>query len=758
MEQDSINRARFPQRGTLDEFEDQLQRKLLDIAARRGGFTQQGIVLTIPIIVHIVHNGEPVGTGTNLSQAQVQSQVQVLNEDFRKLVGTPGHNTHPAGADVEIEFCLSPVDYNGVAMSEPGIHRYNGNKSSWTRNEIENQLKPTTIWNPNLFYNIWTLRFGGADASLVGYAQFPDQSGLSGLNEVGGPASTDGSVVQYNAIGSGFANQQPPYNKGRTLAHETGHWLGLRHIWGDGPCSSDFVSDTPTVLNESRGCPTGKLACDGVTPAMIQNYMDYSDDACMNIFTNGQKSRMMAVMELSPRRSSLINANLCSPIVADVPTANFISDKQLVLLGGQIGFTDLSSNFPTAWSWTFEGGDPNTSTLRNPKVKYNVPGVYAVSLSASNSLGTSTPLELIAYVTVSDEGLCSEVSNYKSTYTESILQMSDFGAYSGFLTGHNSTGTKGISEFFINQQGYEYVSGVKIKFGHLQESVEDATLTVVVWNARGPQNGPGSVVERKTILLKQIKEDVLAGQPTTIVFDRETPVFSRPYHVGIELDYEGGETLAVVSSANNEATESTSWVQNSDGLWSPFATALGANIALDIQSIVGVNPSVQIAASKLLIAPGEEVTMNARGASVFVWNSSDGSVVNFPGPQLKVRPQATTSYTATGSGLDLCNTTASAKIYTSDLVTQIEKTEKELVLFPNPGSSHVNVVLENSYRGDVRIDVISVLGVPVLGPLVLAKREDYLNVKLETHSLADGIYIVQVALKNKLIMRKWVKN
>ena len=116
-------------------------------------------VVSLPIIVHIVHNGEPVGTGANLSQAQVQAQIEVLNEDFRRKPGTPGFNTSPIGADVEIEFCLSPVDENGNTMTEPGIDRFNGNRADWSRDQIENQLKPTTIWNPNLFYNIWTLNF-----------------------------------------------------------------------------------------------------------------------------------------------------------------------------------------------------------------------------------------------------------------------------------------------------------------------------------------------------------------------------------------------------------------------------------------------------------------------------------------------------------------------------------------------------------------------------------------------------------------------
>ena len=122
---------------------------------------------------------------------------------------------------------------------------------------------------------------------------------------------------------------QAPYNKGRTLSHETGHWFGLRHIWGDGVCGDDFVADTPTQRNASSGCPNS-LSCNDVTPAMVQNYMDYSNDACMNIFTLGQKDRMLAALEISPRRKSLIQANLCSPAVADMPVANFTATNRTV--------------------------------------------------------------------------------------------------------------------------------------------------------------------------------------------------------------------------------------------------------------------------------------------------------------------------------------------------------------------------------------------------------------------------------------------
>lgn len=761
MEQDRISRARFPQRGTLGELEIAIQKRIEAIRQLQKSGKTEAVEISIPIIVHVVHNGEAVGTGTNISQAQVQSQIAVLNEDFRKMMGTPGYNTNPVGADIQINFCLSPVDVNGAAMTEPGIHRYNGNRADWSRDLIENQLKPTTIWNTNLFYNVWTVKFAAVDANVIGYAQFPDQSGLVGI-PASGPASTDGVVIRYQSFGSvdkgSFPVMVAPYNKGRTLSHETGHWLGLRHIWGDGVCADDFVADTPTQNGPSSGCPNS-LACNSASPAMVQNYMDYSNDACMNIFTEGQKLRMRAVMDVSPRRHSLIAANLCSPPVAAVPTANFTVDQQLVLLGGQATFTDLSTNFPTQWNWTFEGGDPNTSTTRNPKVKYGVPGTYKVTLVATNSLGASVPYEQDNFITVSEEGLCNTASNFESSYTPSTIPLSAFGSYSGYLTGHNSLQSAAISEFFDNTLGYEYLSGVNIRFGYVNAASEESTLSVVVWNARGPQNAPGSVIERKVILLKQIIDDIANNRSTTIVFDRETPVFNMPYQVGIELDYSHGDVVAIQSSANGQALDATSWIKNSAGSWSPYAIAFGANIAMNIQPFVGMNPSVQVSASKLLINPGEEVVLNGRGASIFIWDSNDGTVNNFSGPQLIVRPTQTTTYETTGSGLTLCNTLAATTIYTRDNVTGVEDNalEQSVQLFPNPGTSQLQVKIENNFQGEVVIQLLSSYGNEVKRH-ALQKTEGNLTKSLDTASLPAGLYLVKVNLGKQTVIKKWIRH
>jgi PKD repeat protein len=762
MEQDRLNRLKYPERGSLAEFEGFIQEKIKELEILRATGRTQALVVTIPIIVHVVHNGEAVGSGTNLSQAQVQAQIEVLNEDFRRKEGTRGFNDNPAGADIEIEFCLSSVDKNGNQMAEPGIHRYDGNQADWTRDQIDNKLKPNTYWDPNKFYNVWTVKFAAAEATLLGYAQFPDQSGLPGLNEQGGPAATDGVVIRFQSFGSADKGNFPvmiaPYNKGRTLTHETGHWLGLRHIWGDGNCAEDFVSDTPPAAGPSSGCPVGRISCGGVN--MVQNYMDYSDDACMNIFTNGQKTRMRAVMEVSPRRKTLLQNNLCLPTVADVPEANFTLERpQCILLGSEVTFVDLSLNFPSEWSWTFEGGDPNTSTAKNPRVRYNAAGTYDVTLIVKNELGSDS-LTIEDFVTVTDEGLCRNFNNFLPGYTPSILQISDFAPYTGFLTGHNSANNEAFSEYFSNNCGYKYISGVSVRFGALTVTDEDTKITITAWNARGKQNSPGAVIERKEVLAKQILDDIANNRATTVTFDRETPLFSKPFHVGVEIEYNANYQLAIISSANEEATNATSWVKLSTGEWKLFTIAYGANIAMDIAPMVGMNPSVQVSASKLLVYPGEEVTLNGRGASIFIWNSSDGAVVNVAGPQISVTPTETTTYTTSGSGLDLCSDTATTTIYVREefVETENDPVFKGLSLYPNPGSDRLHVEMENNFRGNVAISIQSVVGQTLTGTMNIEKSENKFSEMIDTRQFGAGMYLIRVNVNGRIKTLKWTKS
>jgi PKD repeat protein len=347
MQADTLRRATHSTE-SLEDFELWVQAKIAAYKNSPAYLQGSRNVVTIPIIFHVIHNGDNVGSGENLSQAQINSQIAVLNEDFRKASGTLGYNTHPAGADCEIEFCAAVVDPSGVVLQEPGIDRKNMGQTDWQRssgaaNDIESVLKPATIWDPERYCNVWTVRFGGASTSLLGYAQFPSSSGLQGLNNNGGSATTDGVVVRFNATGR-VGTLDANYNKGRTLTHELGHWLGLRHIWGDQSCGNDYCNDTPTSTDANYGCPNQNTCNDGGTnpPDMVQNYMDYSDDECMNIFTNDQKTRMVTVLNNSPRRNNLITSSTVCTIpftfsytgkVVDAQTNQGIANAKVLLDG-----------------------------------------------------------------------------------------------------------------------------------------------------------------------------------------------------------------------------------------------------------------------------------------------------------------------------------------------------------------------------------------------------------------------------------------
>jgi hypothetical protein len=247
-------------------------------------------VITIPVVVHVVWNT----AAENISDAQILSQIEVLNEDFRRL-NSDADNVWGQAADTEIEFCLANVDPNGNATT--GITRTQTSNTSFSTND---NVKFTSsggkdAWPSSSYMNIWICDISGG---IIGYAQFP-----------GGPASTDGIVVDYTTTGN-IGTATAPFDLGRTATHEVGHYLNLRHIWGDGGCgASDLVADTPDSDGPNNGCNTSTVSCG--TTDMVQNYMDYTDDDCMNLFTAGQTSRMRALFNSGGFRASLLNSTAC---------------------------------------------------------------------------------------------------------------------------------------------------------------------------------------------------------------------------------------------------------------------------------------------------------------------------------------------------------------------------------------------------------------------------------------------------------------
>jgi PKD repeat protein len=757
MPMDSLLRLKHPELGSLNDFERALQRKIVEIKARQAASRGTAEVVTIPVVVHIVHNAESIGSGRNISEAQVKSQIETLNEDFRRRRGTRGFNDDARGADIEIEFCLSQFNQTGQKMAEPGIDRINGGRAAWNRTDIEGSLKPTTIWDPNKFFNVWVLEFATPDNNLLGYAQFPSQSSLDGLPANGGSGSTDGVVILYASFGNtekgSFPSMKAPYNLGRTLSHETGHWLGLRHIWGDANCGNDFCDDTPTQASESRNCQKGRVSCGGSN--MVENYMDYSDDGCMNIFTNNQKSRMRAVLELSPRRSSLIASNLCGQSVSAKPTSNFQAENRTVLLGGQVRFTDLSSSFPTAWKWEFEGGDPATSTEQNPTVTYSTAGKYKVTLTATNAIGSSSAATKSAYIEVLNQGLCATVTNFKGT--ASVLKNP---TGTGYVAGQNNRNIKAISEYFDNLLGYVNLRGTTIKFGVAKAAKgkdSESVVRVTAWNARGFQNGPGSILETKEIPLRTILDDVANNRATAITFDKNLPLFGLPFHVGVEFDYAAGDSIAITTSKNGEATSATTWEQDNTGVWDLMTRRNGINIANDIKVNIGMKQSIQVAASTQIIDPNQAITLQGRGGTSYNWSpASNLSAVL--GPQVTARPTQTTTYKVKGTG-DVCVDSASITIYVRNiqiLSTNTLATDQSVTVSPNPTDGQMTVAFRNNVLGLVKINLLNMTGIEVLNKKY-QKNDEQFSETLDIRNLASGIYIVEIQIDNQVVRRKILK-
>jgi hypothetical protein len=257
-------------------------------------------IITIPVVVHVVYRN----TAENISDAQIQSQIDVLNKDFRKQNSdaslVPSAFSSLA-ADCEIQFCLADRDPNGNPTT--GITRTSTTKTSFSQSSDDVKSSASggkDPWDTEKYLNMWVCNLSGG---LLGYAQFP-----------GGSASTDGVVMRYTAFGT-TGTATAPYNKGRTTTHEVAHYLDLYHIWGDEPncAQDDDVSDTPLQQDKNFGCPTFPLTdnCQTSSPGvMFMNYMDYVDDDCMYMFTTGQKTRMRA--SLNTTRAGLKASNGCS--------------------------------------------------------------------------------------------------------------------------------------------------------------------------------------------------------------------------------------------------------------------------------------------------------------------------------------------------------------------------------------------------------------------------------------------------------------
>ena len=359
----------------------------------------KGTIYTIPVVFHILHNNGP----ENTTEEQIFNALDVINRDFRLQNPDTADVIplfKPIMGDVEIEFALATKAPNGDCF-----RGYTRTESPLTSQGDDGGAQVDAIrngndvyqgnWPSNKYLNVFVVDHAGGAG---GYTNYP--------NNWGGTDMSNGIWILHTQFGE-IGTSSP--SGGRSLTHECGHWLNLRHTWGNSNnpglasnCSEDdLVNDTPLCMGSSGGCPLGENSCGPI--ANVQNYMDYAL-SCQSMFTLGQVDRMRAaiISSVGGRNNLWTQQNLDDTGADGVMylcDADFTVNKTAICAGESVDFSDISFNEVNGWDWTFTGGSPANSTVQNPTVTYNTPGLYEVVLSATD--GSNTDVETkTAYIRV----------------------------------------------------------------------------------------------------------------------------------------------------------------------------------------------------------------------------------------------------------------------------------------------------------------------------------------------------------------------
>jgi hypothetical protein len=626
------------------EWDTWFNQKVEEFKAQQASNGKVMAAYTIPVIVHVIHSGQATGTFPNISQAQINSQITVLNQDFASNglnVGNLPATFSSAKANTQVTFCLATKNPTGGTLTEPGIERINAttmtaaltgtftskdpNNSVYNnmfkfQDFVDNYIKANTIWDPTRYMNIWVTNEQAA-VQLLGYATFPAGTGLSGLSAPFGTATTDGLWCYAASFGSSSiaaGTYAPPYDKGRTAVHEIGHWVGLRHIWGDdlGACTgTDYCNDTPNQADENYSCPTfsTNASCSNGGD-MSMNFMDYTDDACMYIFTNDQNTRIQTAMANGTYRSQLSTSSLtlCS-IAASTPTSSFNLATTACTSVGVIPTNNSTGSPSPTYSWSSSPSAgvsfmPN-STATTPTITFNNAGSHTITLVATNSVGANSSTNVISITTCTPPPMsCNDtLTNFKNTDTLTIYGPNLGGGNTGYVSGNNSYTDLEKSEYY-NSTGLvgtaQVTGGIILFYRHATANIGTkgtGTITVKYYNGNNTTGPAGAALSSVSVPLSSItgvtgvSNVQYCGNPslafsTNIIrplnFTFPAPVnISGDFHISVKLPLTTGDTAVIFQNSGlNGQTFSTAWELWSPSGWYSFddASSWGQNASLAI--------------------------------------------------------------------------------------------------------------------------------------------------------------------------------
>ena len=417
--------------------------------AKLAPFQTQGGVYVIPVVFHVLHQGG----SENISNAQIEDAIRILNVDFRKLNEDTADivpEFKQLAADIQVEFRLATIDPEGNCTN--GIVRHNTPATHFD-GSYEYTGVGTGLWDPQkylAFYVCRQLDFEGAAAYTF----------LPGWLGAGNPA--DAVVTLHNYVGS--IGTSTPYTS-RVLTHEVGHWLGLDHVWGgtNDPgvaCGDDGVGDTPITKGWSSCNLTNNRICTPGVVENVQNYMEYS--YCDRMFTIGQKNLMRGIIasggdagrDILVSASNLIATGVTNPMVC-APIADFttVNNKFNYCTGQNIQLRDNTPNaHPTSWNWSFPGADITSSTDSMPTITYSTPGLYAVSYTATNTAGSSniTKTQYLNIVTGTADYSVAFMEGFETSMIPGADWTTGNSADGNTWIQTNTTGATGTNSAWIN--------------------------------------------------------------------------------------------------------------------------------------------------------------------------------------------------------------------------------------------------------------------------------------------------------------------
>jgi len=697
---------------TMEQRMQAIERQTEEFVA--AGAPTNRAVVTIPVVFHIIHNGDAVGSNENISDALIMAQLDQLNKDFRRLnsdASSVPSIFQGVAADAEVQFCLAQRTPAGAATT--GINRLNKGQASWTSSQIESTLKPQTIWDRNKYLNLWTVIFGGSDAGTLGYAQFP-----------GGTANTDGVVLLHTSVGSMATPNAAggAYGKGRTATHEVGHWLNLRHIWGDANCGSDLVNDTPTHNTANYGCPTYPHAstCSGAPTEMTMNFMDYTDDACMYMYSTGQKNRMHALFGAGGSRVSLTTSDGCTP-----PSGASCGTPS------GLASSNITSSSATV-SWTAVSG----AASYNVQYKLSSASTWT-TLSASGTSANLTGLAAASTYNYQVQAVCSGASSAYST-------ASSFTTSNGTATCGNPTGLASSSITASSATvSWTAVSGATSYNVQFKANSSSTWITGSVTSNAASLTG----LTAATLYNWQVQAVCASG--------------SSSYVAGANFTTSSSSLSCTVYESNNTKNTSTTRPVNStteafigsssDVDWYKFTTTSSA-------------PKVRVRLTSLpadydfKLYRGNTTIGTAQNGGTTDEQLISNSYTTGATWYVKVYPYSNSGSCSDSYLLDI-NTSATNFRTTSEWAEDVAlEPVTELEIAPNPINNTALVILPTVEQPEVaRISVLDLAGRTVMQVEQNVSKEQR-QAELDFGALTNGMYIVYVQTSTTAMSRKVVVN